>query len=129
MTFKNEQELRKYLRKHVERDIVGKTWLFNGIKFDNHSTYFRYDFFTQVDYTCDLKNLSVIIHRGYEGLSNYELIAEKSFCDENAISECIAWVVDKLVEVHTVINERVAPYAFSKNMYNSELRKPLNLQE
>lgn len=130
MTFKNEQELRKYLTKRVERDVVGKTWLFNGVKFiNNRSSYFQGDFFTQVDYTCDLKKLSVIVYRGYEGFSNYEVIAEKTFCDENAIADCIAWVVDKLVEIYTKINERVAPYAYGKAMYERQLRQPIKLQE
>lgn len=129
MTFKNEQELRKYVKKRVERDVVGKAWLFNGVKFVNHASYFHHEFFTQADYVCDLTQLSVKVYRGDEFNSTYEEIAEKSFNGEDAISSCIEWVVDKLVAVYTLINERLAPYALSKRMYDIQLNRSLNLKQ
>ncbi|MDE7330289.1 MAG: hypothetical protein K2N30_04270 [Clostridia bacterium] len=129
MQFKSDDKLKKYLTKEVEHDIRGKSWKFNGIKFTSWSSYFTKDFHTIVDYVCDLRQISVKVSRGVQGYTPYQLIAEKIFDGDNAISECINWTVDKLIEIYKVLNERVAPYVFNKDLYEQAINKPIQLQE
>lgn len=127
MQFKNEEQLRKYLTKRVEYDLGRKSWTFNGVKFNSTAYYFEKDFFTIVEYVCDLRQISVTLHRENYQAHFYEIIAEKSFNGDNSISECITWVVDKLTETYKLLSERVAPYQFNKEMYEREINRPLNI--
>lgn len=129
MQFKTDEQLRSYLTKNVSRDISARLWTFNGIKFTAWKGYFSEDFYTRVEYSCDLRKLSARLERGYECNGTFELIAEKTFDRDNAISECIAWVVDRLMEVYKLLNERIAPYAYRKDLYQQAVSRPLNLQE
>ncbi len=128
MQFRNEQELGKRLKKRVEYDLGRKSWSFNGIKFNSTAYYFEKDYFTTVEYVCDLRQISVTITRDKYG-KFYEIIAEKSFNGDNAISDCIEWTVNKLVEVYKLLNDRLAPYQNDKLRYELAIKQPLNLQE
>lgn len=129
MTFKTDEQLRKYLTKNVEYDIGRRTWSFNGIKFTAWKGYFDGDFYTRVEYSCDLRKLTARLERGYECNRTFEIIAEKSFDREDAISQCIVWVVDRLIEVYKLLNERIAPYIYKKDLYQQAVSRPLNLQK
>lgn len=126
MQFKTDEQLRKYLTKRVEFDIGGRAWSFNGIKFTSWAGYFQKDFHTYVNYVCDLRQLSASGYYGYEG---YQEIAEKDFNGDNAISECINWVVDRLMEIYKLLNERTAPYLNDKQMYDLMVSRPIVLKE
>lgn len=128
-TFKTDEQLRKYLTKRVETDVTRKSWNFNGIKFTSYSVYFTREFTTCVRYVCTLKELRASIERGYECNGTYELIADKTFDNENAIPDCVQWVVDKLIEIYKLLNERIAPYANNKMLYDVMLNRPIKLQE
>ncbi len=125
---KTIEQLRKSLTKRVEYDIGRRTWTFNGIKFTAWKGYFDGDFYTRVEYSCDLRKLTARLERGYEYNRTLEIIAEKSFDREDAISECVSWVVDKLVEVYTLLNERLAPYSANQSLYKIMLNQPLKIQ-
>ena len=132
MQFKTDEQLRKYLTKKVERDIGGcGGWTFNGMRFANWSGYFTKEFYTYVGYVCDYKTLTVRLSKPYGGLSNEcGLIDEKSFvCGENCISECITWTVDRLMEIYKLLNERTAPYADNKALYDLMVNRPIVLKE
>lgn len=126
MNFKTDEQLRKYLTKRVQYDVQKERWGFNGIKFRMATSYFEGDFFSYVTYTCDLNELNVNIER-YAGKSR-EIIAEKSFSGKSAISECIVWVVDMLMEIYKLLNERIAPYVNNKSLYDLMVNRPLNLK-
>lgn len=129
MHYKTDEQLRQYLEKKVERDIGRRLWSFNGINFQAWSGYFEGDFYTRAEYTCDLMQLSVRLSRGNECCGDFEIIAEQVFKGENAIFKCITWVVDKLTEIYKLLNERLAPYIFKKDLYDREVRRPIELKE
>lgn len=128
MQFKTDEQLRKYLTKRVEFDLGRKTWSFNGIKFNATAHYFEKDFFTAVEYVCDLRQIQVTISRERYPIL-YEIIGQNSFNGDDAISKCITWVVDKLIEIYKLLNERIAPYANDKRMYDLVVNRPIALKE
>lgn len=128
-TFKTDEQLRKYLTKRVQYDLGRKSWKFNGVKFNSTAYYFEKDFFTIVEYVCDLRHIQATLSRENYQAHFYEIIAEKTFNSENAISECVSWVVDKLMEIYKLLNERVAPYINNKQLYDIMVSRPIRLQE
>lgn len=56
--------------------------------------------------------LSVRLSRGNECCGDFEII-----------------VVDKLTEIYKLLNERLAPYIFKKDLYDREVRRPIELKE
>lgn len=127
MQFKTEEDLRKNLTKRVSRDITARLWAFNGVKFTASKGYFDGDFYTRVEYTCDLRQLTARLERGYEFNGTLNIIAEQTFDSDNAISECIDWVVNKLMEVYKTLLDRTAPYLFKKDLYEQAVNRPIRL--
>ncbi len=129
MQFKTDEQLRKYLTKRVEQDLSCKSWKFCGMQFTTWASYFNGDFHTRVEYACDLRNLKAYLTRGYEFNGTYQTITEKTFNGDNAISDCIAWTVERLMEIYKLLNERTAPYANNKALYDIMVNRPIVLKE
>lgn len=129
MQFKTDEQLRKYLTKKVRNDVQKERWGFNGIKFRLLQSYFEGDFCTHAEYSCDLNEISVSLTRWCGFTRSQEIVAEEGFSGKNAISECISWVVDRLVEIYKLLNERTAPYANNKALYDFMINRPIILKE
>lgn len=125
MEFKTDKQLRNYLTKRVEHEVTYKSWQYKGNKFMLEAGYFKKEFYTNVTYTCDLKELGVQLSRGYGFNGTYEIIAEKKFGET---AECISWTVDRLMEIYKLLYERTSRYIPGKNLYDQAISRPLNLK-
>jgi hypothetical protein len=125
MAIKGESELKKYLTKKATHELTFKFWQYRGNKFTQDSVYQMNEFYAHVTFYCDLRELKVMIDRGFECNGTYEVIAEKTFDSENATADCIEWVVETLMKVYKILKERTAPYSDTMWQYNYYANLPI----
>lgn len=114
-----EGQLRDYLTKRTENSLVDR-WAYNGAHFSKTGHYFQGEYFVVAEYVCTFKTLHVMLKR-WSG-EDYEPFAEASFDNDNAIKECVEWVVDTLMEYYLELYRRVSPYLAGHIAYQRALK-------
>ena len=114
-----EEKLKEQARRQLRKQLNNDRWSWHGTEFSN----WRYcdigKYGASVQFTATFWSLKVtIMLENQYGIQD----EEASFEGDEAVSQAVEWIVDKLYELYKTVSERTAPYVKGHEQYLRAVR-------